>query len=350
MSSTALAIKEPASTALASFLGMDPDMMLQTFKAQCFRNANQVSDSQLAAFVSIARDMGVNPLLPGMLYAYPTTGGGIVPMMGPDGVYKKLMEHPSVDSWDTKVFPEDGSGSPTHATTNIYLKGKDHPISYTAYFSEWKVQSNPNWTTRPRHMLGLRSLKQAARQVIHGLPYDEDDKVIGDLINVTPASEGSGPVEQRKEPPARSKKGVAAAVENAKTENATVNVETTVVPEKEKPAEKAAEKVEDKQAPAANEKPTAVVIEDAKTVTIEGLRIVSAETKVVNGKPNSVQATVEGPTYSGTVYHFSGGGPAWESKDPVTLTITGKKLKDGRIVPLVDSIKLAAPEGEEDFN
>jgi hypothetical protein len=52
--------------------------------------------------------------------------------------------------------------------------------------SEWRINSNPNWNTRPRHMLGLRSLKHCARQIIHGLPYDIDDR---EIINITTSTE-----------------------------------------------------------------------------------------------------------------------------------------------------------------
>ncbi len=183
---TQLAIRPKASQQLASFIGMDANAMLDVIKVQCFKGSPaNVSNEQLAAFVSIAAEMGVNPLLPGMLYAYPTTGGGIVPMMGPDGVYKKLCEHPDVDTWKTDVFPEDVSLPPTHAVTQIWRKGRERPLSYTAILSEWKVQSNPNWGSRPRHMLGIRSLKQCARQIIHGVPHDEDERVIMGETDIT---------------------------------------------------------------------------------------------------------------------------------------------------------------------
>jgi hypothetical protein len=156
----------------------------------------------------VANEMKVNPLLPGMLYAYPNQGG-IVPIMGPDGVFKKLMEHPDVESWDTDVFPEDASAPPTHAITLIRRRSTRSPLKYTAYFAEWKMDSNPNWRTRPRHMLGLRSLKQAARQIIHGIPFDEDERR---MMNVTgtggdsPDELGSFAIEtppERPTPPAR---------------------------------------------------------------------------------------------------------------------------------------------------
>lgn len=186
MSDQQLAVtpQRKASTELASFLGMEASMMMDVIAAQCFKGGSP-TNVQLAAFVSIAAEMRVNPMLPGMLYAYPIQGGGIVPMMGPDGVYKKLTEHPEVDSWDTTVFPEDPTIPPTHAISRIYRKGRTNPITYTASMSEWKVDSNPNWKTRPRHMLGIRALKQCARQIIHGLPHDEDDRVIMREVQAT---------------------------------------------------------------------------------------------------------------------------------------------------------------------
>jgi hypothetical protein len=341
-----------ASTEVATRLGMEKVTMLETFKAQCFRNANNVSDSQLAAFVSIAREMNVNPLLPGMLYAYPTTGGGIVPMMGPDGVYKKLMEHPSVDSWSTKVFPEDAAVPPTHATTCIYLKGKEHAIEYTAYLNEWKVGSNPNWNSRPRHMLGLRSLKQAARQVIHGLPFDEDDRVIGDLVNVTPVAAEEKPVTPpRQEPPPRSKRGVAAVVENeAKAANPVIDVPAApVVAAAPAPAAPVAAPAPEpvKEAEAVLDEPAAqIVLEDGKEVTVPNLKIERFVVKKLNGIDNSIQAEVSG-AYTGTVYHFGGDCPAWQQmKAPVTLRLLGKKLKTGTVAGLVQSIEVTAVEAD----
>lgn len=172
-----------ASHRLAAIIGMEPATMLATIKAQCFRcDPAKVTNEQLAAFVSVAAEMGVNPFLPDMLFAFPGPGGSIIPIMGPSGVYKKLAEHPDVDSWETTVFPEDVTQAPTHATTKIWRKGSERPLSYTALVSEWKMTNNPNWNTRPRHMIGLRSLKHCARQLIHGLPYDVDDR---EIINIT---------------------------------------------------------------------------------------------------------------------------------------------------------------------
>lgn len=189
-----LAVAQPlvkASTQLSVALGIEPGMMIETIKKQCFpgMNPDNVSDAQLAAFISVANNLGLNPLIPGFLYAYPSKNGGLVPVMGPDGVFKKLDEH--VDSgklagYECVVYPEDMTQPPTHAVAKIFRPNNDHPSTYTAIFKEWSVASNPNWASRPRHMLFVRALKQCARQVIHGLPFDEDERRIAEMIDVTP--------------------------------------------------------------------------------------------------------------------------------------------------------------------
>lgn len=333
-----LAVNEPqaalATDRLSAALGIPRDVMIDTIKKQCFRNAKEeITNAQLAAFISIANDMGVNPLLPGMLYAYPSQGA-IFPIMGPDGVFKKLAENPTIDSWETTVYPEDVAEAPTHATTKIWRKGSERPLAYTALMSEWKVNSNPNWSSRPRHMLGLRSLKHAARMVIHGIPGDEDDRVLAE-INVTPRGESSETV-KRDTPPPRAPSGVAASKQKEKA------LEVEIVPN---------HLIPEKVVTALADKETRDFI----------CRVVSFTADIVNTKDGSfpsVKAVVDGD-FSGTVYHLGGAtqpnpgtlvaGPAWFSKTPVKLTLTGKavapkKNEDGTTTPRPCAIMCSAIE------
>ena len=174
-----------ASTQLAEAIGIEKTAMLAALKSQCFRcDPAKVSNEQLAAFVSVANSLKINPLLPGFLYAYPTQGGGIMPMMGPDLVLKLLAERADVDYWRCLVYPavqddpEELQPAPMYATAQIFRRDAKGPLEYTAYINEWKISTNPNWNTRPRHMLWIRAIKQCARQLIHGLPFDEDDRRI----------------------------------------------------------------------------------------------------------------------------------------------------------------------------
>lgn len=227
--SSELAVSQPrplvkASTELSAFLGMEVPAMISTLKAQCFKNSrpDDITDAQLAAFVSVANALKVNPLIPGFLYAYPTKNGGIEPIAGPDTTFKKLDEKISdgvIDGYECTVYPEDVALPPTHATCIIDRSNGKKPAKYTAIKTEWYVDTNPNWKYKMRHMLWLRAIKQAARQVIHGLPMDNDEYKLHQMQNVTPdgdAMDAPPPViEKRPDAPARSKKGAAAVVENA---------------------------------------------------------------------------------------------------------------------------------------
>ena len=179
-----------ASAQLASFLGIESSMMLETIKAQCFKGtpAANVSDAQLAAFVSVAAAMKLNPLLPGMLYCYPERNGGIQPMIGPDGVYMLLANNPDIvasEKSGSAWWTEHGKdGDEETCTAYINHRGKGL-IKKTIYVKEWLVSSNPNWQSRRRHMAEIRALKQCARQILHGIPMDEDERKLADMTNVT---------------------------------------------------------------------------------------------------------------------------------------------------------------------
>jgi len=193
-----------ASDILAESLGLEPAKMIDVIKAQCFSGTapEKVSNEMLAAFCVVANELGLNPLLPGMLYAYPNKSGGFTPMIGPDGVFKLLYQHPDVDSWEVEMIP-DASGAVVAATATIYRKNNARPMKKTVYLSEWKVGSNPNWTNRVAHMLEIRALKQCARQIIHGLPSDPEEQGIIEAQVVKPAAVQQLPGETKSSATAR---------------------------------------------------------------------------------------------------------------------------------------------------
>lgn len=354
-------IKPRASQALSILTGMEPAMMLDTVKAQCFKgDPARVTDTQLAAFVSIAAEMGINPLLPGMIYAFPVQGGGIVPMIGPDGVFKKLSEHPNVDSWKTTVYPEDVTQPPTHATTEIFLRNSERPLTYTALLSEWKVAQNPNWNSRPRHMLNLRALKQAARQVIHGVPYDEDERAMMGMIDVGPGAPGAEP-EQSKRPPAPRKAKGAASVIDVVQEPTSVTVATPVAeptpiaeaaPAFTEPAAPA------EPAPAAQPKSTVTAQPGQPRAFLSDAEEIECEVTVTEfagiflkkgGKEGipAVKAVVKGG-YNGTVYDLNGGEISgddvmakapWALSAKLKVKLLGEKSKSGTVIPYVVKVE-----------
>lgn len=175
-----------ADQALASALGLTSDRMIATVKAQCFKNSrpDQISAEQVVAYVQVAGALrqqapNFNPILPGMLYAFPTQNGGIEPMIGPDGIFTLLASSPVIvggpngeAAWHCE-HGKDADGAPT---CTAYIRHRDKgTMSKTIWVDEWRIARNPNWTTRPRHMAEIRALKQCARQIIHGIPMDEDE-------------------------------------------------------------------------------------------------------------------------------------------------------------------------------
>ncbi len=380
--STELAVHAPvkASDQLAAFLGIEKGMMLETLKAQCFpgKRPDEITDTQLAAFVSTANVLQVNPLIPGMLYAYPSKNGGVVPILGPDGTFKKLDEHIAtgkLEGFECVVFPEDVTQKPTHAIATIYRKDAK-PATYTALFSEWVVSGSPVWGSKPRHMLWTRAIKQAARQVIHGLPMDAEEYAMAEMQNVTPAEDE--PKKERPKAPPRAAKGAAAVQENAAPagKGTVIDAETTPVeaatpaavesaagkalaqegrpvPDAASPAAKAAHAEEtaaiDKKAAAVAQAPRAF-LKDAEEITAV-CEVVAADGMSITSKGvahPSVQVKLKGG-YEGIAYHIGGGvkegamvapAPIWTVGAKVTVRLMGKLIpKTGKVNAFVEAVQ-----------
>jgi hypothetical protein len=200
-------IKGPrrASDILAEHLGLDPAGMIAAIKAQAFKSVppNLVTNEALAIYINVARALTeaaprFNPLLPGMLYAFQAKNGGIETMIGPDGIYALLASRDDIEGWN--VTPEfDQAGKLVSCYSEIFVKGK-RPFTKRCYLREWKINSNPNWNQRETHMLETRTLKQNARQVIHGLPMDAEELAVVEVeakIIETPTASRSASLAHR---------------------------------------------------------------------------------------------------------------------------------------------------------
>lgn len=209
-----------ASTVLGHALGMETSMLIDTLKSQFFKNLKpeQVSDAQLATVIAIANALNLNPLLPGQLYPYPERSGGVTVMIGPDGIYTLLANNPDIvackeggGAWWTVHAIENGKETCT-AFINHRTKGL---LKKTIWVDEWVVSSNPNWNTRRHHMAEIRALKQCARQVVHGIPPDLDEKNLGDMLNVT-TTDPDAETPKRDKAPDKAATGAAGATEEGK--------------------------------------------------------------------------------------------------------------------------------------
>jgi phage recombination protein Bet len=166
---------------MASRCNVDPAKLHQTLKSTVFKGA---TDEEMLALVVTANTYQLNPLLKEM-YAFPKKGGGIVPMVGVDGWLKIANRQDNYDGMSVEVF---GDGkTPTHATCEIYLKNRAHPVKVTEYFEECRRNTDP-WNQMPRRMIRNKVMIQAIRVAfgIGGI-FDEDEATdIAGTRNVTP--------------------------------------------------------------------------------------------------------------------------------------------------------------------
>ncbi len=181
IATTTHAPKPSAMQLMASRCNVDPAKLHQTLKSTVFKGA---TDEEMLALVVTANTYQLNPLLKEM-YAYPKKGGGIVPMVGVDGWLKIANRQDNYDGMSVEVF---GDGkTPTHATCEIYLKNRAHPVKVTEYFEECRRNTDP-WNQMPRRMIRNKVMIQAIRVAfgIGGI-FDEDEATdIAGTRNVTP--------------------------------------------------------------------------------------------------------------------------------------------------------------------
>lgn len=378
--SNELAVTEfpKASTALSLQLGLEPRVMIDALKSQFFKG-KEATDAQLAVVVSIAKELRLNPLLPGQLYPYPDRTGAVTVMIGPDGIYTLLANNPDIVAqkdggpayWVEHGTDEKGAQTAT-GFINHKVKGL---LKKTIWVDEWVVQSNPNWGSRRHHMAEIRALKQAARMVVHGIPADADEHKIGEMLNVTPENE----TVERPAPPKRSPKGAAAVKENKEVvveqEAAPVTPEPTPVapvapepvapaapepakveeaapaPEPAKPAPEAPKPAAPKRGAKAPVQRASLTDKEVVTVTVSVTEFKTREITKGGVTHQSVTAVVSGPEFKGEVHHLGGAKliapdkrealPEWQIEKPVLLTIHGEySAKQNRVVTWVDAIAL----------
>jgi phage recombination protein Bet len=115
---------------------------------------------QFVSFLAVANEYRLNPLTK-EVYAFPTKGGGIQPIVSIDGWLKIINNHPEFDGMEF----EDSIGSDgglSAVTCKIYRKDRNHPTSMTEYMVECKGTSEP-WVKWPARMLRHKATIQAAR-------------------------------------------------------------------------------------------------------------------------------------------------------------------------------------------
>jgi phage recombination protein Bet len=174
--SVAVAIAQPSGQSLisrmASRFGVEPNKMLGTLKATCFKG--EVSNEQMMALLIVAEQHGLNPWTK-EIYAFPDKNNGIVPVVGVDGWTRILNAHPQFNGMEFVDGPMQKDGLPEWIECVIYRRDREHPTRTREYMAECKRGTGP-WGSHPRRMLRHKALIQCSRLAMSfaGI-YDEDE-------------------------------------------------------------------------------------------------------------------------------------------------------------------------------
>jgi hypothetical protein len=137
-------------------------------------------------FLSVANEYDLNPFTK-EIYAFPSKGGGIVPIVSIDGWITIVQRRPEYNGVrQVEKFGE--KGKIEAVTTFIYRKDQEHPTEVTEYFEECERGTDP-WKKWPVRMLRHKSYIQCARYAF-GLAgiYDEDEAeriIEGEVVQAT---------------------------------------------------------------------------------------------------------------------------------------------------------------------
>lgn len=143
--------------AMAQHYGMDKRAFEATLRATVM--PQNTSHEQAAAFLLVAREHKLNPFTR-EIFAFPTQGGGIQPVVSVDGWMKLINSHPDFDGMDFEDRID--GGALMSITCRIYRKGRAHPVEVTEYMSECR-RDTPTWKRWPARMLRHKAAIQAAR-------------------------------------------------------------------------------------------------------------------------------------------------------------------------------------------
>jgi phage recombination protein Bet len=149
---------------IADRFSVEPAVLQKTLSETVFKGA---TEAQTVALLIVSDQYGLNPFTK-EIYAFPSKGGGIVPIVGIDGWLRIINEHPQFDGME---FEQDDE----QCTCKIFRKDRTHPVIVTEYHEECKRNTDP-WNNSPKRMLRHKSIIQCARVAFgFGGIHDEDE-------------------------------------------------------------------------------------------------------------------------------------------------------------------------------
>lgn len=143
---------------MAARFGLEPNAFEKVMRATVFPFDG--APEHLAGFLLVAKEYGLNPLTK-EIYAFPTKGGGIMPIVSIDGWVSLINRNAQFNglTFDDHL---DAKGVVTAITARMFRKDREHPVEVTEYMAECARPTDP-WKQFPRRMLRHKALIQAAR-------------------------------------------------------------------------------------------------------------------------------------------------------------------------------------------
>ena len=141
--------KQSLLVTMADRYHMEPGAFAAALKATVVP-AN-ITDANFAAFLMVAHEYGLNPLLK-EIYAFPKQGGGIQPIVSIDGWVHLVNDQPSMDGLEFDDHID--SGKVTAITARIWRKDRSKPIVVTEYMAECQRDTEV-WKKWPRRIFRL---------------------------------------------------------------------------------------------------------------------------------------------------------------------------------------------------
>ena len=160
----------PILADMAEKYGMDVSNFWATMQATILPNA---SSGQALAFLTVCREYDLNPLIK-EVYAFPSRGGGIQPIVGIDGWLAIANRQSAFDGLDTEESL-DSDGNLISVKATVWRKDRSHPTTAVERMDEC-VRATSIWKKYPHRMLTTKAIIQAIRRAfsISGI-YDPDE-------------------------------------------------------------------------------------------------------------------------------------------------------------------------------
>lgn len=187
MSQVATIERQPRSilVSMSERYGMEPAAFEATLRATVVPET--CSKEQFAAFLLVAKEYDLNPILK-EIYAFPSRGGGIQPIVSVDGWMNLINSRKECDGleFDDHLTEE---GELTAITARIWRKDRAKPIVVTEYMIECQRDTD-TWKKWPRRMLRHKAAIQCARYAFgfSGIvDPDEAERDVSAIRDVTPS-------------------------------------------------------------------------------------------------------------------------------------------------------------------